>query len=124
MRRLTFLVVLVAFIFSCGGQWCVLQGIAWANMIREYSEIVSFPQAVTMTFSGQYPCAICKVIAEKRDSKNLNVVQIEKQEKKVATPSLFPAPSPFPLTTLRFLHRDQFLATRSEAPPTPPPRLA
>ncbi len=52
MRRLTFFTVLVAFVFSCGGQWPVLQGVAWANMVREYSEAVPFTQAVQMTFSG------------------------------------------------------------------------
>ena len=65
MRRLTLLVVLVAFIFSCGGQWPVLQCIAWVNMVREYSEIVPLAKAVEMTFSGQNPCAICKAIAGK-----------------------------------------------------------
>ena len=66
MRRLTHLVVLVAFIFSCGGQWVVLQGLAWANMVREYSEVVPLQQAVKMTLSGEYPCPLCKAIAEKK----------------------------------------------------------
>jgi hypothetical protein len=66
MRRLTHLLVLAAFIFSCGGQWAAFQAIAWANMIREYSEMVPLTQAVQMTFSGRYPCAICKAIAQER----------------------------------------------------------
>ena len=68
MRRLTHLVVLLAFVFSCGGQWAAIQCVAWANMIRDYSQMVPLAQAMKMTFSGDYPCAICKALAEKKNS--------------------------------------------------------
>ncbi len=68
MRRITCAIILAAFVFSCGGNWAVLQGIAWANMIREYSEVVPLAQAVQMTLSGEYPCVMCKAIAEKKSS--------------------------------------------------------
>jgi hypothetical protein len=124
MRRVTFLVVLVAFVFSCGGQWVVLQGIAWANMIREYSGMVPIAQAVQMTFSGQYPCALCKAIAEKKEQDNAKLAFLFKQEKQFLPPSLeVPSPriTPSPLT---FGVREVFFQTRSDVPPTPPPRFA
>ena len=83
MRRLTLVVVLVAFVFSCGGQWPVLQCIAWVNMIREYSEMVPLAEAVQMTLSGQYPCALCKAIAEKKQSGDTKTAALVKHEKKM-----------------------------------------
>ncbi len=124
MRRVTLLVVLGAFIFSCGGQWAVLQGVAWANMIREYSEMVPLSQAVQMTFSGQYPCAICKAIAEKKVQDNVKIVALFKYEKQFLSPGVevaMPRPTISPQT---FVVREAFLRTRSDVPPTPPPRFA
>lgn len=117
-------VVLVAFAFSCGGQWAVLQGIAWANMIREYSEVVPLGEAVKMTFSGQYPCAMCKAIAEKKDSENNKAVALFQHEKKIACDDLrFPG-RVATISELTFLVTEESLRTRVEAPPTPPPRSA
>ena len=124
MRRLTLLVVLVAFTFSCGGQWVVLQGIAWANMIREYSEMVPLAKAVEMTFSGQYPCALCKAIAEKKQSEDVKAAGLLKHEKKIVSLALLFQARGSTVTPQIFEVTTQFLASRSEPPPTPPPRLA
>jgi hypothetical protein len=123
MRRLTFFVVLVAFTFSCGGQWPVLQCVAWANMIREYSAMVPFTQAVQMTFSGQYPCALCKAIAEKKQSENTKIAALFKHEKKIASPGFFVDQRVVTISPQTFAAQEQFFQTRSEAPPTPPPRF-
>jgi hypothetical protein len=124
MRRLTYFVVLVAFICSCGGQWYVLQGVAWARMVMDYSQVVPLTQAVQMTFSGEYPCAICKALAEKKQSENAKVFNLDKSQKKLSSPA-FVLARPFPSVSSRdFVLRDEFFQTRSEAPPTPPPRLA
>jgi len=124
MRRLTLLVVLVAFTFSCGGQWPVLQCVAWANMVREYSEMAPFTQAVRMTFSGQYPCPLCKAIAEKKQEENTKLATTFKHEKKIFSPGLAVAARSITVSSQPFVVRDAFFQTRSEAPPTPPPRFA
>ena len=124
MRRFTLLTVFVAFTFSCGGQWAVLQVIAWTNMIREYSEMVPFTQAVKMTFSGQYPCALCKAIAEKKKGESAKMLTLHKQEKQACPAAMAAAVAPTATAPRYFLSRGPFLQTRSEAPPTPPPRLA
>jgi hypothetical protein len=116
--------VLVAFIFSSGGEWAVLQCVAWTNMIREYSEMVPFPEAVKMTFSGQYPCAICKAIAEKKQSDNSKMVALAKHDKPITSPAFSYRPRPATLTPQFYAQREIFLRTRSDSPPTPPPRLA
>jgi hypothetical protein len=123
MRRLTHLVVLAAFVFSCGGQWYVLQGIAWIKMIHDYSQMVPLAQAVSMTFSGQYPCEICKAISEKQQSQDNKICSLEKFEKKFFPPVAAMSARPS-VATIQFPSRDFFLRFRSEAPPTPPPRLS
>jgi len=124
MRRITLLVVLVAFTFSCGGQWPVLQCVAWANMIREYSEMVPVTQAIQMTFSGQYPCALCKTIAEKKESDNAKVATLFQHEKKQVSSPLFVGDRSVIVSPQDFVAWSQFLQTRAEAPPVPPPRFA
>jgi len=124
MRRLTLLVVLVAFTFSCGGQWPLLQGVAWANMVREYSETAPFAQAVRMTFSGQYPCSLCKAIAEKKQEENTKLATALKHEKKLFSPGLVVEARSMAISPQTFVVRESFFQTRSETPPTPPPRCA
>jgi hypothetical protein len=124
MRRGALLLVLVAFIFSSGGEWAVLQCVAWANMIREYSEVVPLPQAVQMTFSGEYPCALCKVIAEKKQSKNGRLAVLVKPEKLISTPAFSYRPRVATLAPQFYFERENVYSTRSDVPPTPPPRVA
>jgi len=123
MRRLTHIIVLAAFVLSCGGQWYLLQGIAWVKMLHDYSQMVPFAQAVSMTFSGQYPCEICKALAEKKQAENDKLCSLEKYDKKFFPPLAIdvPAPGAAPITHAIYLPS---LQGRSEPPPTPPPRLA
>jgi hypothetical protein len=123
MLRLTHLIVFVAFVFSCGGQWAVFQAIAWGNMIREYSQMVPLTQAVEMTFSGQYPCPICKAIAEKKSSDQQKSLTLEKYDKKYPLPVSIAVTCP-DFTTITFDDFATIFFSRSEVPPTPPPRLA
>ena len=122
MRRLTHLIVLSAFLFSCGGHWYVLQAVAWANMIREYSQVVPLAQAVQMTLSGQYPCAMCKAIAEKKQQAAQDQwVSLDKYDKKFVPPVAVAAVAPTG-TPFAYLVFSVHLQFRAEAPPTPPPR--
>jgi len=123
MRRLTHLIVLAAFVFSCGGQWYALQCVAWVKMLHDYSQMVPFTEAVSMTFSGQYPCAICKAIAEKKQAENDKVFSLEKYDKKFLATAAVVLPRP---DVASFVYPGYLssLQARSEPPPTPPPRLA
>ena len=123
MRRGAVLLVLVAFIFSSGGQWTVLQCMAWANMVREYSQVVPLGQAVQMTFSGQYPCALCKAIADKRSSDDTKAFTQSKQDKPIVAPGFTFRPRLTVDAPAFPAGRDPFLQFRIEAPPVPPPRL-
>lgn len=123
MRRLTFLVVLVAFIFSSGGQWTALQCVAWANMVREYSEVVPFGQALEMTLSGKYPCAMCKAIAEKKQSENNKAAGLFKDEKKIFSPAFALSARSMTINPQVFFLREKAFQTWCETPPVPPPRF-
>ena len=125
MRRLTHLIVLAAFLFSCGGQWYLFQGIAWAKMIADYSQFVPMSQAIQMTFSGQYPCPICKAIAEKKaQSDKEQMLTLDKAQKKFFSPAFVSMTIPVPVSFFYPSHYSASLSVRAEAPPTPPPRLA
>ncbi len=123
MRRLTHIIVLAAFAFSCGGQWYALQCVAWVKMLHDYSQMAPFPEAVAMTFSGHYPCEICKALAEKKQTENEKICSLDKYDKKFFPPLAVevPLPGAAPITHAGYFASLQCL---SEAPPTPPPRLA
>ncbi|MCE0521608.1 MAG: hypothetical protein LV480_01710 [Methylacidiphilales bacterium] len=123
MRRLTHLIVLAAFVFSCGGQWYVLQGVAWIKMVHDYSQMVPFTKAVSMTLSGQYPCAICKAIAEKKQAENDKICSLDKYAKKFFPPIAVTLVRPDG-TSIQYAGYLSSLQTRAETPPTPPPRQA
>ncbi len=123
MRRLTHIIVLAAFVFSCGGQWYVLQTIAWVKMLHDYSQMVPFTEAVGMTFSGQYPCPICKAIAEKQKSENDKIFSFEKYDK-FFFPQAGGALARSGYTPVSFVKYQDSFHFRADPPPTPPPRLA
>ncbi len=49
-----------------GGHWGVLQAIAWAQMLRDYSKNAPIAEAIAKTFSGESPCGMCTKISEER----------------------------------------------------------
>ena len=123
MRRLTHIIVLAAFVFSCGGQWYVLQGVAWVKMLHDYSQMVPFTEAVSMTFSGKYPCEICKALAEKKQAENDKICSLDKLEKKFFPPVALALAKPV-ATVVQYRDVVNFFPDRADSPPTPPPRSA
>jgi hypothetical protein len=124
MRRCAVVLVLVAFIFSSGGQWAVLQCVAWANMIREYSQMVPVARAVQMTFSGQYPCAMCKAIADRKKQQDTQFLVLAKHDKPLVAHAFSLRARPALGEPEFYVSPDSFLVSLAEAPPVPPPRLA
>lgn len=95
-RRLGTLFAALALFTVAGGHWAVLQSVAWAQMLRAYSANASLTAAVEKTFSGEYPCGMCRKIAEakKDETRKLPSLLIEKKsgEFLAATPAALPAP--------------------------------
>jgi hypothetical protein len=122
-RRVALVCVLFAFLLNCGGHWYVLQGVAWVNMIRDYSQMVPLAQAVAMTISGKYPCPMCKAIAEERQTENAKFCSFSKELKKISACDDVRVlePTARPVTYFEALAEPRF---RNDSPITPPPRLA
>lgn len=58
----------LALFLVAGGHWAMLQGVAWATMVHDFSRNGSLTQAVEKTFDGKHPCAMCKKIAKVKNS--------------------------------------------------------
>ena len=80
-------------------------------------------EAIGMTFSGKYPCEICKAIAEKKQSENDKICSLEKYEKKFFPPVKIALTHP-DAASFQYARYLSSLQVRVEPPPTPPPRQA
>ena len=85
--------------------------------------MVPLTRAVEMTFSGQYPCALCKAIAEKQQSQDLKTMVAFKQAKKLLSSVLSVKERPADVAPRSYEFREPLFESITEAPPTPPPRL-
>jgi hypothetical protein len=116
--------LLVAALFcAIGGHWAVLQTVAWASMIVEYSHDASVTQAMEKTFDGQHPCAICKAIQKNQQSeKKHEALQLVKKIELFDEPA---ANFVFAAETSRsWPTGDCHSEMRSQQPIAPPPRAA
>ena len=111
----------VTLTFALGGHWAVLQSVAWMTMVAGYSQTAPLKEALVKTFDGKHPCSLCKFVDRGKKSE-------QRQETQKLAPkldfflaatrvTLYP-PSHAPLQACRIGPTD----SRSEAPPTPPPR--
>lgn len=46
--------------------WVVLKTLAWTGMVVAYSQEVGFAEGWDRTFSGEYPCPLCRALAEQQ----------------------------------------------------------
>lgn len=70
-----------ALFLSAGGHIALLQGVAWATMIRDYSCTGSVTAAVEKTFDGKHPCPLCKKIAAQRDHEEKSPAPLKTEKK-------------------------------------------
>jgi hypothetical protein len=115
--------VVGALFLAIGGHWALLQTVAWASMIVDYSRTEAITVAVEKTFDGQHPCAICKQIQKGRQSEKKHeavqlIKKIELFDQRVAE-FVYPSTEPLRVRTSGF-----FGEARLEAPLVPPPRVA
>jgi hypothetical protein len=124
-RRLGTALVCLAMFSIAGGHWAVLQTVAWAGMLQDYSRNDGLVLAAQKTFSGQYPCAMCKRIAEKQSGEQKTpLVKSETKADKLiahhAAATLFPPSPDYLLAIPAALPPDAL----SFEPPQPVPRTA
>ncbi|MCO5053617.1 MAG: hypothetical protein M9920_15160 [Verrucomicrobiae bacterium] len=106
-----------------GAHWALLQPIAWVGMMISYSRDASFTEAVSKTFDGKHPCALCEVIQEGRqDSRQPN--QQQNSEALKFDFGLIPSVEDFVITEVfsSIPATSPTLNSRSDEPPKPRPR--
>jgi hypothetical protein len=115
--------LVAALFFAIGGHWALLQTVAWASMIVEYSHSAPVAEAVEKTFDGRHPCPICKEIQKNQQSeKKHEALQLVKKIELFDEPMtqfVFPSAVSLSLTI-----SDSLVVARADAPPLPPPRVA
>ena len=75
------LVIALALFLVAGGHWAMLQGVAWATMVKDFSKTGSLTEAVGKTFDGKHPCAMCKKIASARTSEEKAPITVKIDKK-------------------------------------------
>lgn len=81
LRVAGMLLICLTLFALAGGHWAVLQTIAWAQMLRDYSKNVTIAEAIVRTFSGGSPCGMCTKITTERqkEEKAPAIVKLEKK---------------------------------------------
>lgn len=118
------LLLVATLMVSIGGQWMVLQGVAWMGMAVSYSLAEgSVADGLSKTFDGEHPCPLCKAVKKATDDDGDSSVpgQSGKGKKKVelfsaATRILF-APDPMRLEKECGNVEGEALLMAPEAPP-------
>lgn len=112
-----------------GGQWFVLQSIAWVRMFADYAQQGSLAMALVETLDGRHPCKMCLQIQQGRQQEARKGAKFPwlKPEKMPelccdARPvTLRPPPA---IAGAALVARLDFFYDFIESPPTPPPRSA
>lgn len=126
LRRL---IVVMGCIHLLGGSFGVLQIVAWAGMLADYSSTDGIVEGITMTFDGEHPCSLCLAIVDaksKEQQKNpLQSASDKLSLKDLTLPQQLTLrdPKSRPEDSPRFSDPADGSRSRSDLPPVPPPRL-
>ena len=127
-RKLGLVFAALALFSIAGGHWAVLQSVAWAEMLHDYTQRTgSIAVAVEQTFDGQHPCELCQQIqvAKFKEHKEVPAAPAKKDDAKVKAllADLFLCPF-VPTVQAAIIPRAVSACgpSRTEQPPTPPPR--
>ena len=128
LRKVGLVLAVLALFTMAGGHWAVLQTVAWAEMLHDYQQRSgSIAVAVGQTFDGQHPCELCREIQaaksneRKGSSPASSVTGDAKLKALLADSAILPSErAPAEISFPRAL--PSLGASRTEQPPTPPPR--
>ncbi len=128
LRKLGLLFAALAFISIAGGHWAVLQTVAWAGMLHDYTQRTgSVAVAVEQTFDGQHPCELCREIAtakakEPQENPTVPKAKDDAKVKALVADSLLRPLVRLAAETCFPRAASESGPSRTEPPPTPPPR--
>jgi hypothetical protein len=75
ITRLGHALLIVALLGATGGHWAMLQSVAWATMLADNARTDTFETSLQKVFDGRHPCALCKQIAQGRQSEKKSELQ-------------------------------------------------
>lgn len=130
-RHLQSLLCLLAALHLVGGHWGVMQMVAWAQMLRDYSQDRSVAEAVMDTFDGEHPCPMCQKIkscrAEEEKQKPESLLKADQPGSwlTAAVVALDLPESPWTREngSVGFVSPQPLSAQHMAGPATPPPRV-
>ena len=120
------LVMALALFLVAGGHWAMLQGVAWATMVKDFSKTGSLTEAVGKTFDGKHPCAMCKKLTNARASEERAPVTLKVDKKAEVFVASIRSEVPMPLARPIVYGPAPFVVMpeRFFAPPVPVPIAA
>jgi hypothetical protein len=103
-----------------------VQAVAWVRMYSHYREQFTPQQSLSITFSGQYPCGLCKLVQSAENERN-NLAGMLSTTDRNLLPLTLPAAVFLPqpnVRSWRIVEPVALHALWSVGPELPPPRLA
>ena len=121
--RLAIAVAFLALFLFAGGHWAILQIGAWMGMIVAYSRDGDVSTAISNTFDGKHPCALCCAVQDgrKQEEKKAPALHLELKKDFLIRSFLFEVVRDFSWGEYRRYDRD--LVSITLEPLIPPPRI-
>lgn len=123
LLRLGKWLVVLSLVGMIGGHWALLQSAAWVRMTAKFSKHEPVAVALEKTFSGKFPCQLCKLVKEgKATEKKQDLQKLEAKFEFTADAGsrwFFP-----PRPIRHFIPESKPIVWLSQTPPTPPPEPA
>ena len=124
MRAGIRVLVVLLLVLSLGVHWALLQTVAWAGMVVNYSREGSLAEAISQTFDGKHPCSLCKAIRKGRAEEKKHEHQRTNPDSRLEVGLIWRS------SEFDFSNRRQAIAfsfdvdapSRCEGPPKPRPR--
>lgn len=131
LRQWMMRLVALGMILLLQGPAMLMQEIAWARMLIEYSQDTGITRAVVDTFSGHRPCHLCELAEQLRSGDDNPAEERRDQRLRLAWADMMPTnASPDEFSRPRMVRhaparpRSINALSRGERPPVPPPRMA
>ena len=122
LRRISHILLIIAFMGATGSHWAVLQTVAWTNMFVDNATEEPLSSALIKTFDGHHPCALCKQIDQGRQSEKKADSQPETKKPEFLNQKsnlVISPPNHFFLTEVTL----PSAKAMTDNPPVPPPRF-
>ena len=121
VTRLSKFCLILTLVTITGTNWALLQTVAWTSMLADNLRTRSLSESVTRTFDGDYPCPLCRAIAESKKSEKKSELLSSSQKLE------FPPPAEVlvliqPPHSLLSPQADSYTGLPRIKPPLPPPR--